>query len=61
MTPLEIKKLKAEKARVVSARMDLEIRIDEHKENIERLETSIAIQTAKEQELEDQIKTEELK
>jgi hypothetical protein len=61
MTPLELKKLKAQQAQVAAARMDLEVRIDEHKENIDRLELSVAIQLAKESELGLKIKEEESK
>lgn len=56
MTPIEFKRLKVELARVVSARMEQELRIDEHKENIDRLEQSITIQLAKEAELGQKIK-----
>lgn len=56
MTPIDLKRLKVELARVTSARMEQELRIDEHKENIERLEAAILIQTAKEAELEQKIK-----
>lgn len=56
MTPLEIKKLKVELLRVAAARGELELRIDEHKENIERLEANIQIQLAKESELDGKIK-----
>lgn len=56
MSPIEFKRLKVELARVISARMEQELRIDEHKENIERLEVSITIQEAKEAELNEKIK-----
>lgn len=56
MTPIELKRIKVELARVTSARMEQELRIDEHKENIERLEQNIAIQQAKENELSQKIK-----
>ncbi len=56
MTPIELKRIKVELARVQSARMEQELRIDEHKENIERLEQSIIIQQAKEVELAEKIK-----
>lgn len=59
MSPLDLKKIKVEQARVVAARMELEMRIDEFKENIERLEASIVIQLAKEVELAQKIKDEE--
>lgn len=61
MTPIELKRLKVELARVTSARMEQELRIDEHKENIERLEAAILIQQAKEAELTEKIKEESAK
>ena len=48
---IELKKLKAELARVVSAKLDLDLRVDTSLEEIERLRSHIAIQEAKEQEL----------
>lgn len=59
MTPIELKRIKVELARVQSARMEQELRIDEHKENIERLEQSIIVQQAKEAELAERIKAAE--
>lgn len=59
MSPIELKRVKVELQRVISARMEQELRIDEHKENIERLEQSILIQQAKEAELSQKIKDEE--
>ena len=59
MTPIELKRLKVELSRVQSARMEQELRIDEHQENIDRLKQSIAIQEAKEAELTQKIKNEE--
>jgi hypothetical protein len=56
MTPIELKRLKVELARVMSARMEQELRIDEHNENIERLQAAILIQQAKEAELTQKIK-----
>lgn len=56
MTTIELKRLKVELARVQSARMEQELRIDEHKENIERLEAAILVQQAKEAELAQKIK-----
>ena len=56
MTPIELKRLKVELARVQSARMEQELRIDEHNENIERLQAAILIQQAKEAELTEKIK-----
>lgn len=51
MSPIEIKRMKVELSRVQSARMEQELRIDEHNENIERLQQAILIQQAKEAEL----------
>ncbi|NJO48136.1 MAG: hypothetical protein HC840_00310 [Leptolyngbyaceae cyanobacterium RM2_2_4] len=56
MTPIELKRLKVELARVQSARMEQELRIDEHNENIERLQAAILVQEAKEAELAQKIK-----
>lgn len=61
MTPIELKRLKVELARVQSARMEQELRIDEHNENIERLQQAILVQQAKEAELAEKIKNEENK
>jgi hypothetical protein len=61
MSPLDLKKLKVEQARVIAARMELEMRIDEFKENIDRLEASIVIQKEKEAELIQKISAEETK
>jgi hypothetical protein len=51
MTKLEFKKLKVELLNVAAARAGLELRIEEHEDNILRLEEHIIIQKAKEQEL----------
>lgn len=56
MLPIELKRIKVELARVTSARMEQELRIDEHMENIDRLKQSILIQQAKEAELAEKIK-----
>lgn len=56
MTPIELKRLKVELARVQSARMEQELRIDEHQENIDRLKAAILVQEAKEAELAEKIK-----
>jgi len=56
MSPLEIKKLKVELLMVASARAQLELRIDEHLDNIERIKVSIDVQVAKEAELAAKIK-----
>lgn len=51
MSPLELKKLKVELIRVGAAKAELDLRIDEHMENVSRLEDSIKIQVAREEEL----------
>ena len=56
MSPIEIKKLKVELMQVQAARASLELRIDERKEEIERIEANILIQIAKEEELSQKIK-----
>lgn len=56
MAPIELKRLKVELQRVISARMEQELRIEEHKENIQRLEQTILIQVEKEAELTQKIK-----
>jgi hypothetical protein len=61
MLPIDLKRLKVELHRVQSARMEQELRIDEHLENIERLKQSIKVQEAKEAELAQKIKEEEAK
>lgn len=53
---LELKKLEAEKARVYSARLDLELRLEEMKESISRIEESIQVQKNREIELDQKIK-----
>lgn len=58
MTSLELKRIKVELLRVASARADLELRIEEYQENIKRLEDNIAIQKAKEDELQAKIDAE---
>ena len=56
MTPLEIKKLQVELMRVQSAKSDMELRIMERQEEIQRLEDNIKIQLAKEEEIQSQLK-----
>lgn len=51
MADLTLKKVQLELMKVSAARMELELRIEEFKENIIKLETSVAIQLAKEEEL----------
>ena len=50
-TPLELKKVKAELLRVQAAKADMEVRIEDHMENIGRLNAQMAISQAKEEEL----------
>jgi len=50
-TPLEIKKIKAELLRVQAAMADFEVRIEDHMENIARLNVQMAISKEKEVEL----------
>ena len=47
----EVKKLKAEMARVTAARLEMDIRIDERTQEIEKLKEHMAIQEGKEAEL----------
>lgn len=53
---LEKKKVEVELMRVKTARMDLELRIEERKDEIQRLEEHVAVQEAKEKELEVKLK-----
>jgi hypothetical protein len=53
MTPLDIKRLKSEKLRVQAARSELELRIDERLEEIERIKENIAIQQKRESEIDE--------
>ena len=55
MSPLEIKKLKLELIKVSAAKAELEFRVDERLEDIERIKLSIAIQEDKEIELKNRI------
>jgi septal ring factor EnvC (AmiA/AmiB activator) len=54
-TPLELKKVKAELLRVQAAKADMEVRIEDHMENIGRLNANIVISQAKEDELTKQL------
>lgn len=56
MTPLEKRKKEVELARVRTARMELELKIDERLDEIERLKQHIQIQIDKENELEKELK-----
>jgi hypothetical protein len=53
---LDNKRKQAELMRVKAARMELEVKIEERLEEIERLKQHIEIQIKKEQELEKEIK-----
>lgn len=55
-SPLEVKKIEAEKARVYSARLDLELKLEELKEAITRVTEHIEVQRKRENELELKIK-----
>ena len=55
MTPLEMKKLEAEFARVRAARLDMEVRLAELQEAIERIERDVAIQSKKEIEIQNKM------
>lgn len=55
MTPLELKRIDAELARVIAARKQLELNVDERMEEIGRLKENIKVQEAKEQELSQKI------
>jgi len=51
MSPFEIKKLQVEYKRVNAAKEEQELRVLEFQEQINRLEASIAVSVAKEEEL----------
>lgn len=55
MSDLTLKKMQLELMKVTAARMELELRVDELKDNISKLEGSITIQLAKEEELKKKI------
>lgn len=48
---LEVKKIKAEMARVVAAKLEMDCRIEERLQEVERLKEHMAVQEAKEVEL----------
>lgn len=56
MSPLDLKRKKTELLRVSAAKADLDLRIHERLDEIERLKEHIAISEAKEIELAQQIK-----
>jgi hypothetical protein len=51
MTSLDLKKIKVELLRVSAAKAELELRIDERLEEIERIRANIKVQEDKEKEL----------
>lgn len=55
MSPIEMKKLKVELIRVQAARMELELRVDERLDEIQRLKENIDAQIKREIELEARI------
>jgi hypothetical protein len=55
MSPLELKKLQVELLRVSAAKAEMELRIAERLEEIQRLEDNIKISEAKETELQEKI------
>lgn len=58
MSPIELKKIKVELLRVSAAKAELELRIDERLEEIQRLKDNIKISEAKEVELQEKINAE---
>ena len=55
MTPLEIKRMKLELIKVAAARHELEFRIEERLDEINRLKDHVKVQEAKEAELKEKI------
>jgi len=58
MTPLELKRMKLELIKVAAARHELEFRIEERLEEINRIKEHVKIQEAKEAELKEKIAAE---
>ena len=58
MTPLELKRIKLELIKVAAARCEIEFRIEERLDEIERLKDHVKIQEAKEAELQAKIDAE---
>lgn len=56
MTPLELKRIKLELKNVEAARLNLEFRIEESLDQIERIKENVKIQETKEVELAQKIK-----
>lgn len=59
MSSSATKKMMAEKARVMAARLEMEVKVDELNEALERIQKDIEIQRTKEIELEEKIKSSE--
>lgn len=55
MSPLDLKRMKLELAKVATARHELEFRIDERLDEVERLRGHIKVQLEKESELQGKI------
>lgn len=55
MNNLELKRTQAELAAVHAAKLNLEFRIEEHLDNVERLKEHVKIQEAKEKELQEKL------
>ena len=53
---LELKKIQAERARVYSARLDLELKLEELKESLVRVQEHIEVQKKRELELDNKLK-----
>ena len=58
MTPLELKRMKLELIKVAAARHELEFKVEERLDDINRIKDSIKIQEAKEAELKAKIDAE---
>ena len=58
MTPLELKRMKLELIKVAAARHELEFRIEERLEEINRIKEHVKVQEAKEAELMEKIAAE---
>lgn len=58
MSPLELKRMKLELVKVSAARHEIEFRIEERLDEINRLKEHVKVQEAKEAELKDKIDAE---
>lgn len=56
MSPIEVKRKELELIKVAAARHELEFKIMEREEEIERIKTSIEVQLKKEAELKEELK-----